>query len=120
MNKSLLTAALILAAGGAGAQPFDSPIAEVKHLTLHTSGEYELCAIKLAVMQDTSCIQPSQEVVVRSHARLKELAKTDAQRAAADAWRVAWTVKTRSYSQRSAAVDAEAARSRAALELSFE
>lgn len=120
MNKSLLTAALILAAGGAGAQPFDSPIAEVKHLTLHTSGEYELCAIKLDVMRDTSCIQPSQEVVVRSHARLKELAKTDAQRAAADAWRVAWTVKTRSYSQRSAAVDAEAARSRAALELSFE
>ena len=52
MNKPLLTAALILAAGAAGAQPFDSPIAEVKHLTLHTSGEYELCAIKLDVMRD--------------------------------------------------------------------
>ena len=119
MNKPLLTAALILAAGGAGAQTFDSPIAEVKHLTLHTSGEYELCAIKLDVMRDLTCIQPSQEVVTQAHARLKELAKTDAQRAAADAWRVAWTVKTRSYSQRSA-VDAEEARSRAALELSFE
>ena len=120
MNKSLLTAALILVAGGAGAQTFDSPIAEVKHLTLHTSGEYELCAIKLDVMRDLTCIQPSQEVVTQAYARLKELARTDAQSAAADAWRVAWMVKTRAYSQRSAAIDAEAARARAALEIAFE